>query len=244
MTITSLVDPSHDVRDFGTMFIETMTQAVLHNIGSILMLRIDQNLVDSHIDELQAVFKPSMVHDVLYDIVAVLVLDQNQSTGMELFDNLSSGRLRTVFKHSLDDTTPVRVRGEVLYLALHSSVDEGDMLSGNPLDCFLDDMISVLIFDAFEDVVLQLLDQYCLLIGKNVLKSLLSLAHFTRVYKTTLPFAQHGIHTSAGRVQQHGPSFCLPFASSASDSHAQRTSESRSCQRHRSLVAMRWGRSR
>lgn len=50
--------------------------------------------------------------------------------------------------------------------------DELYMLGGYPLNGLLDDMVTILVFDTWEDMFFKLLDQLGLLIGQNVLESL------------------------------------------------------------------------
>ena len=50
--------------------------------------------------------------------------------------------------------------------------DELDMFSWDSLKSFLDHMISILILDAFENVVLKFPDQLRLLVGQDVFQSL------------------------------------------------------------------------
>ena len=50
--------------------------------------------------------------------------------------------------------------------------NERYVLCGNPLDSLLDHMVSILILDALEHLVLEFLDQCSLLVHKNMLKSL------------------------------------------------------------------------
>ena len=50
--------------------------------------------------------------------------------------------------------------------------DERDMLGGNALYGLLDHMVTILVLDASQDLVLKLLDEVCLLINEDVLESL------------------------------------------------------------------------
>lgn len=68
------------------------------------------------------------------------------------------GRLFTVFEHALYDSTSIRVGCQALNLAGECVQDELDMLGGYSFDGFLDYMVSVLIFDAFEHIMLELPD--------------------------------------------------------------------------------------
>ena len=52
--------------------------------------------------------------------------------------------------------------------------DELDLLWGDPLDAFLNDMVSILIFDASKNVPIKLLDKGNLLVNLDLLQRLLN----------------------------------------------------------------------
>lgn len=77
------------------------------------------------------------------------------------------------FETTLDDSTTIRMQTEMLDLVKESFVDEPDGFGSTALDGFLDDMIAILIFDALQDVVLQLTNKCGLLFHEDVLERLL-----------------------------------------------------------------------
>ncbi len=66
--------------------------------------------------------------------------------------------------------------------------DELYMFGGYPLDGLLDDMVTILVFDTWEDMFFKLLDQLGLLIGQNVLESLWNVRCVRRILRDGLTF--------------------------------------------------------
>lgn len=80
----------------------------------------------------------------------------------------------TVLKHALNDPASIWVCGQPAHLSLESVDDELDVLRWNPFNGLLDDMVSILVTDTLEHVVLELLDHGCLLIGKDMFQRLIN----------------------------------------------------------------------
>ncbi len=78
-----------------------------------------------------------------------------------------------VLQDSLDDPTSVRVGGENVDLTFESFDDELNVLSWHTFDSFLHNVIAVLVLDTLQNINLQLLDQFGLLISEDVLQSLM-----------------------------------------------------------------------
>lgn len=70
-----------------------------------------------------------------------------------------------MLEHSLDYTTTVGMGGKSVDLIIECLDDELYMFGRDPLDSFLDNVISILVFDAFQDMAIQFFDQCCLLLG-------------------------------------------------------------------------------
>ncbi len=79
-----------------------------------------------------------------------------------------------VFQNPLDNSTAVRMRGKNVHLALEGFDDELNVLSRHTLNGFLHHVIAVLIFDALQDIDLQLFHQLGLLISEDVLQGLMA----------------------------------------------------------------------
>jgi hypothetical protein len=58
--------------------------------------------------------------------------------------------------------------GEALDLIVKGIDDKSNVLSWHSLDCFLDDMIAVLVLDTFQYIVLKLFDDARLLVDQYV----------------------------------------------------------------------------
>ena len=61
---------------------------------------------------------------------------------------------------------------QLVNLVSEGIYDEGDVLRGDSLDRLLDDVVAVLVFDAFQNLALDFLDEERLLVDEDVLKSL------------------------------------------------------------------------
>lgn len=83
-----------------------------------------------------------------------------------------------MFEHALYDTATVRMSSQTLNLSSKGVDDELDVLCRYTLDSFLNDVITVLIFDALENLMLQFLHQGRLLVGQNM---------FNGLYKSAWP---------------------------------------------------------
>lgn len=102
---------------------------------------------------------------MLRHIVPVLVLDKCIGTDVEFLQERSLCSLVAVLEHSLDHATPVRMSGKSMDLTVECLNDELYMFGRDPLDSLLDYVISVLIFDTFQNMAIQFFDQCCLLLG-------------------------------------------------------------------------------
>jgi len=81
-----------------------------------------------------------------------------------------------VFQYPLNDTAAIGMGSENVDLASEGLDDELNMFSRNSFDGFLDDVVSVLILDTLEDVRLEFLNKFSLLIREDMFKSLITLA--------------------------------------------------------------------
>lgn len=77
-----------------------------------------------------------------------------------------------MFEHTLYDTATIGMSSQALDLPGKGIDDKLDVLRGYTLDCLLDDVIAVLIFDALEDLVFQFLYQRRLLVGQDMFNGL------------------------------------------------------------------------
>lgn len=77
-----------------------------------------------------------------------------------------------MLKASLDHTATVRVDAQCVNLVAKGRKDELNVFGVTSFDSLLDDMISVLVFDASNDVVFELVDQTGLLVVEDVIECL------------------------------------------------------------------------
>ena len=80
--------------------------------------------------------------------------------------------LLAILQHALYDPAAILVGRQLLNVAGERVDDELDVFGRNPLESFLNHMVSILILDAFEDIVLKFPNQLRLLVGQDVFQSL------------------------------------------------------------------------
>ena len=170
--VALVVDDPHDLHDLLSMLIGSCPEAVLNHITGVLVLRVHQNFLDRQLDEFEAIFCASVIHDILNDIVAILIYDEVQCACVKFFNDLVSCLIRAEFQHTLDDTAAIRVRSQVVDVTRDCIVDEDDMLRRDALNGLLYDVIAILVFDAVENIGLELLHESRLLVGKDVFECL------------------------------------------------------------------------
>lgn len=83
-----------------------------------------------------------------------------------------AGMFLAILQHALYDPTAILVGRQFMNVACKGVDDELDMFSGYPFESFLDHMVSVLILDAFENVVLKFSNQLGLLTSQDMFQSL------------------------------------------------------------------------
>lgn len=111
--------------------------------------------------------------DMLYNVVPVLIRNQTRHAIAQLRHDCSFFVRSTMLKAPLDDTTAVVMRAQRQYLRREGIEDELDRMRLAGLNCPLDDVVSVLILHASQDVVVQFTDELILLIDQNVFQRLL-----------------------------------------------------------------------
>ena len=114
-----------------------------------------------------------MLNDMLCDIVAILINNQIRRATVQLLQKVTPRGLLTMFKHPLDYSAAVWMSCQTMHLSRESIDDELDMFGWNSFDCFLHNMITILILDTLENLMLQLFDQRSLLVYQDVFESLL-----------------------------------------------------------------------
>lgn len=113
-----------------------------------------------------------MLDNVLGNVVAVLVRNELRSFCVQLLENKSPCWLFTMLEHSLDNAASIRVDRETADTALESLDDELYMLHRDTLNSFLNDVVAILVLDAFQDIFLKLFHQQRLLVSQDVFQGL------------------------------------------------------------------------
>ena len=78
-----------------------------------------------------------------------------------------------MLKDPLDDSASIRMCGERVDLAIEGIDNELDVLRQDSLDCLLDNMVPVLVLDAFENVSLEFANENVLSLWSDVLECFL-----------------------------------------------------------------------
>jgi hypothetical protein len=128
-------------------------------------------------DDLGTIFWLSVFDNMLDDIVSVGIGDEHGGTLMQLFENIGLVVRFAIFKNPLDDSAAVWMACQDMDLASKGFDDKLDMFSWNTLDSFLNNVVSILIFHALENISLKFCDKLSLLVSENMLEGLISLAY-------------------------------------------------------------------
>ena len=107
---------------------------------------------------------------------------------MELLENSGLIVGFAVFQYPLDNSAAIRMSSKNVDLASEGLDDKLNVLGRNTFDGFLDNVIAILVFHAFENIGLKLFDKLGLLIGKNMFESLNTLARQFKSENTRLTF--------------------------------------------------------
>lgn len=113
-----------------------------------------------------------MCDDVLSDIVPELVGNEHCRTSMELLEYGDLIVRLAILQDSLDHSAAIRMGCENMNLTAECFDDELDVLRRHTLDGFLYNVVAILILHALEDICLKFLDEFGLLISKDMLKGL------------------------------------------------------------------------
>lgn len=136
------------------------------------MFRQRQELVHDKADHLGAVLGFPLLDDMLCHVVSVLVSDEHLGAAVQLLHHCFLVGFGPVLESPLDNSATVLVGSELANTVFEAVHDEIDVLPGNQGDDLLDDVVSVLLLDDLQDIRLQLLDQFGLLLDKDVLQGL------------------------------------------------------------------------
>lgn len=165
------------VNDLPPIAVAPVRQALLNHVARVLVVaQIHHFAFDASYDAVLVLGVPSLLQDMLNNIVSELVIRQV----VEVLEDRLQDRLGllvlAVLQDALDHTAAVGVHAELAYslsLFSDSADNEVDSLIGKLLDALLDHMVPVLVIDAVQHGVLKLLNKQLLLIEGDELQSLL-----------------------------------------------------------------------
>ena len=155
-----------------TLFAEL--DALFDNIASELVLRVCQELGHDNDDHAVAILLLTILNDMLDDIVAELIRDEVGRACMEFTKNRFTINFFAVLEHPLDNPATIRVGCKSVHLATERVDDELDIVRRNSLNCLLNNVVTVLVSNALQHMILQLFDHRGLLVGEDMLEGLLN----------------------------------------------------------------------
>lgn len=174
VAIPFLVDSSQYTDDFLPLLRIAELDASFNHVAGKFVFRIDDEVGYHQCNNGRAILFSTMFDDMLCHIVTVLVHDQVGCASVKLLQDGGPGRLDAMLQHALYDPTAICVFRELAHLSSESIDDELDMHGWYPFNCFLYDVVAVLILDTSHDlfVLLQLRNQGSLLILQDMFQSL------------------------------------------------------------------------
>ena len=149
---------------------------LLNHVARELMFGECHKVEDDEVDDSPSIFRPTMLNDVLRDIVTILIVDKGLGATVKLLQYRRSCGLFTVLQHTLDDSATIRVGCVFTNFTLKCIDDELNVLRRHSFDRLLHHVVAVLVSDTSHNIMLKLLDQGGLLIGQNMFESLLGVS--------------------------------------------------------------------
>lgn len=147
-------------------------EALLHDIARELVLAVALQTLDHKLKHSLSIGIKAELHYMLCDVVAKGVANQGGHAVVQLCQDCLSCHIFAILKTSLNDSASIGVDTEVLDLASESLEDERYVFGVATFDGLLDDVVSVLVFDASQDILLQFANERSLLIVEYMFESL------------------------------------------------------------------------
>jgi len=167
-----VTDSGEELQDLRLLTGFAKLNTFLDDIAGKLVLRVHEELGYDDRYDLAPVLLLSVLNDMLDDIISELIDDQCRHAAVEFAEYRLSGIFFTMFQHSLYDPTSIGMGGEALDLLVEGTDDELDMLGWNSLNCFLNDVVAILILNTFQNIVLKFFHDAGLLVNQNVFQCL------------------------------------------------------------------------
>lgn len=95
-TLALIIFQSQDVNDLFPFLLAPELNTLFNNIARKLMFGECHEVEDDEIDDSPSIFRPTMLNDVLRDIIAVLIVDEGLGASMKLLQYRGSCGLLTV----------------------------------------------------------------------------------------------------------------------------------------------------
>ena len=125
---------------------------------------VNGEVVNNAVNDLGSIHWPPVLYSMLRDIITILIEEELSNTGLEFVQDLRLRYALAIFQDSLDNPTTIGVDGKLMNMVSECVDDERDVVHGNPLNGFLDDVIPILIFHTFQNLVFELPHELLLLI--------------------------------------------------------------------------------
>lgn len=149
-----------------------MSETLLHNIAGELVLAVAFQTFEHELKNSLPIRQEAILDNMLCHVVAERVTDQGGHAVVQLSENCLPCHFLAVLEAALDDSASICMDTQMLNLASESLEDKRYVVGVTTLDGLLNDMISVLILDASQDIFFQFSNKRGLLIVKYMLESL------------------------------------------------------------------------
>mmetsp|Transcript_21722 Transcript_21722/g.47599 ORF Transcript_21722/g.47599 Transcript_21722/m.47599 type:complete len:265 (-) Transcript_21722:558-1352(-) len=150
-------------------------QGLLDHIAGVLVTGQRQNVLPDDVHDMLTITRSTaMLHHMLHHIVSILIRGQLHTTLKDLIQQRRDLHRSAVFDESLDHTAAVAMLGHARCLTKEGIHDETNAIRRKSLNALLNDMVPMLVFNALQDMALQLTDQQYLLLDGNGIQRLLN----------------------------------------------------------------------
>jgi hypothetical protein len=134
-------------------------QTLLHNIACELVLAVAFETFEHKFKNSLPVRQEAILDNMLCHVVAERVTNQGGHAVVQLGKDSLSCHFLAILKASLDDPTSISVNTQMLDLTGKGLENKGYVFGVATLDGLLDDVVSILILDASQDILFQFADK-------------------------------------------------------------------------------------
>merc|ERR1719183_136364 len=169
--------------DFSFLVLLENDETLLDNIRRVLAAGEVEWICQDQRHDVLLVLLAAVLEDMLNHVISVGVLNEGMNLLVELVKQRLRLRLRTVFEDALHHAAAVAVNRHVIQPHEKFLDDEPDALRRQGVDALLDDVIPMLVLNAFHDVTGQLIDERDLLVSGDLVENLLHDAAAVEVHR-------------------------------------------------------------